>query len=253
MSHWYDKQGNPMHWVPKKGGPGNRPTTIADARKMGLFPGVTDVIKILHKPELERWKIVQACTAVLSSPRKDGEGLDDFMNRVLFQDKEQEEEAARAADLGTAIHDAIAKSIAGKPYPEELRPYVYPVMDWITRLGAVVWSEKVLVGDGYAGKADVLIGSELGLVLTDFKSASKLPEKDSWLEHKLQTSAYAATLEPAPGTKIITANVYISTKEPGQIAMHFQDNWVATFSMGFKPLLAFWQWKMNYATTKENQ
>ena len=36
--HWYDRDGKAVFEVPKAKGGGMRATTIADARKLGLYP-----------------------------------------------------------------------------------------------------------------------------------------------------------------------------------------------------------------------
>ena len=242
-ARFYTMDGMPFFEVLKADGTGVRNPDIRDARKLGLLPSVTSILKTLDKPELNSWKTEQAILAVLSSPRKEGESLDDFVHRVLHVEKVQDQEARKARELGSDIHDAIQKAITGQPYPAHLLEYVAPVVAWQRSVGNVVWTEKVLVGDGYAGKADALLENETLnlLVLPDFKSTSKLPKK-SYPEHRLQTAAYAATLGNTNGRRVITANVYISTKEPGQYVVHTQDDWADTFVNGFEPLLQLWQW-----------
>ena len=61
-------------------------------------------------------------------------------------------------------------------------------------MGKVVWTEKVLVGEGYAGRADILVEGDGDLFLTDFKTTGKLPKNGSYTEHLLQTSVPATTL-----------------------------------------------------------
>lgn len=55
-SHWYFPDGTPLHEVPRADGKGQRPTSLRDARKLGLFPSVTNVLSILAKPGLDAWK-----------------------------------------------------------------------------------------------------------------------------------------------------------------------------------------------------
>jgi PD-(D/E)XK nuclease superfamily len=246
--HYYDKDGNPHHWVEKKSGPGNRATTIKDARKNGWLPSVTGIVNVLAKPQLERWKMMQACSAVLTSPRREGEGLDAFMERVLFQDKEGEQEARIAAERGSGIHDAIASGLKEQPFDPAYFEYVNAAVGVLESLGKIVTVEKVVVGNGYAGRMDALVENAESLVVLDWKSASKLPEKDSWDDHKLQTAAYAATFGNTNGKRILTANLYLSTKQPGKTAFFVQDNWRETYERGFVPLLRYWQFANDYIT-----
>lgn len=244
-SHWYYPDRRPCYELPKADGKGMKSPTLADARKLGLVPSVTTLLKVLAKPQLEAWKIEQAILAVLTTPRLPGEADDAFAKRVLSDEKIQDQEASKARQLGTDIHSAIEAAFSAKDWPAELSPYVEPVLKWQNETGKVMWTEEILVGKGYAGKADALLMGN-GFVLVDFKTTSKLPEKDSWLEHKLQTAAYAAALYSTANDPIRTCNVYISTKTPGQFAAFFQDDWRSTFENGFLPLIKFWQWSNRY-------
>lgn len=240
-SRFYYPDGNPCFEIPKKRGEGMKSPTIADARELGLLPSVTTILKVLDRPNLNDWKATQACMAVLTSPRKEGEDLDAFVTRILQVEKVQEQEAKAAADKGSAIHDAIQLALTGQKFPVELNVYVQAVLPIVHSLGSVVWTEKVLVGDGYAGRADVLVESDRNIVLPDFKSTSKIP-KDSYTEHKLQTSAYAKCLGNTADRHVLTANIYISTSNPGEASISIQEDWITTFNCGFLPILRYWQW-----------
>lgn len=246
-SHWYTKAGEPFFEIPKKDGSGMRAPTIADARELHLLPSVTQVLGILDKPDLNAWKIEQAVLAVLSTKQNDGEQLDAFVNRVLRVERVQDQEAARARTLGTDIHDAIEKALSGKEWDKQLAPFVDPVLGLLKELGKVAWTEKILVGKHYAGRADTLIWNESlpNEILIDFKTTSRLPDKDSWPEHKLQTAAYAATLGNSGKERRITGNIYISTKNPGQIKAFYQTDWPQTFKV-FQQILKIWQWAKGY-------
>ncbi len=52
--HWYDRDGKAVFEVPKAKGGGTRPTTIADARKLNLYPSVTTVLSVLAKSRKAR-------------------------------------------------------------------------------------------------------------------------------------------------------------------------------------------------------
>lgn len=243
-SHWYYTDGRPCYELPKADGKGMKSPTLADARKLGLVPSVTTILQTLAKPALQSWLIEQAVLAVLTSPRQPGEPDDAFVKRILQVERVQDQEAAKARDVGTQIHDAIEKAFSGQEWDKSLDAFVAPVLAWQQATGQVVWTEKILVGNGYAGRADALLQGK-GMMLVDFKTTSKLPEKDSWLEHKLQTAAYASSIGQTDGP-VITGNVYISTKEPGQFRVFTQDDWTTTYQKGFLPLLQFWQWSNRY-------
>lgn len=245
-SHWYYPSGEPCYELSKKSGNGTKQPTLADARELGLIPGVTTILKILHKPALQDWLIAQAVKAVMDTPRLEGESNDAFVERVLVKDRVQDKEAATAADLGTEIHAAIEDAIQGKRYPKKLAPYVVPVMDRLAQMGQVVKSEFIVVGNGYAGRADALLDNGSILCLPDFKTTRTMPKKQSWTEHRLQTAFYAATLGNVADRHIITGNIYISTVNPGEVTVCLQEEWQVTYEKGCKPLLDLWQYVNNY-------
>lgn len=244
--HYYTKDGKPAHFVEKKDGSGLRPTTIADCRKLNLLPSVTQILRVLSRPQLERWKMVQAATAVLTSPRIDGENLDSFMERVLFQDKEQDEQAIAAAGLGTAIHDALETELSGGVCNDEIRPWIKPCLIALMDRGKVLFTEKILVGEGYAGKTDLIQNDGQCTWLLDYKSTTKLPEKSSWPEHRLQLAAYAMAYNDTQDmVPIKTANVYISTKDCGKFVIHENPPRQADYEC-FSHLVKVWQHMNDY-------
>ena len=128
-SHWYFPDGTPLHQVPRADGKGDRPTSLRDARKLGLFPSVTNVLSILAKPGLEAWKIEQGILAALTLPRNEDEPLDDFAKRVVA---DMSSEVGRAADLGSAVHAAIEGYAQGRWLPEdqEVARLFQPAREW---------------------------------------------------------------------------------------------------------------------------
>lgn len=249
--HWYGIDGQPHHWVEKKDGSGRRPTTLRDAKLNNWLPSVTAILQILSRPQLERWKMIQAATAVLTSPRRDGEGLDAFMDRVLFKDEEHKEEAAIAADLGTEIHAAMEDLFAGKACDPSMLPWIEPATKAILERGERVTSEKILVGQGYAGKCDLIQEAPDCWILWDFKSSKNLPDpkKGAWTEARLQLSAYAAAFSilksTADNLPIRTANCYISTVTPGAFVICENPDWRETFK-AFQHILEYWVWLKGY-------
>lgn len=240
--HWYRPDGTRCFEVPYADpAKGFRPTTLRDARKLGLVPSVTTVISVLDKPGLNAWKAEMTALAVLTAPRLNGEPLDAFVKRVLQTDRDQDTESTKARELGTAIHAAIELELQGKSCDPALMAYVEPVVELVKSYGVVRATEKVVVGDGYAGTMDGLTETALFLDVWDFKSAKNLPDS-SWLEAKLQLSAYAQTLGNTGQQLIRTNNIYISTTEPGKIAHFAHDDWPETYNQGFKPLLQVWRW-----------
>lgn len=256
-SHWYFRDGKPCFELEKKDGSGMKTPTLADARKLSLLPSVTTILKLLAKPELQAWIVEQAVLSVLTTPRKiDGntgrlETDDVFVQRVLHDEKIQDQEAQAARDKGIEIHAAMEDYFQGREISPELRPWIEPAAKALSAYGELVATEKILVGPGYAGKTDLIMIQPEVWWIFDFKTAKKLPEKGAWREHVLQCAAYAKaysllldnnTPVHAP---VRTGNVYISTTEQGKFVIAEHEPWGAA-AAAFDHLVALWQWQNNY-------
>jgi hypothetical protein len=246
-SHWYRANGEPCYEVPYADpSKGMRETTLGDARKLGLLPSVTTILRVLDKPALEAYKIEMAVLSAVTTPRNPGEELDAFIQRVMHVEKIQDQEAEKARDLGIRIHDALSR--LGEIWPDEMAVYCMPVRDHVNKLGNVIATEKILVGAGFAGKTDLIVRNEGVFTVIDFKSTKKLP-KESYREHRLQLAAYASAFGQTGADRIQTGNIYISTTEPGKTCLCLHDDWQETFEHGFKPLLKLWHWINDYNPT----
>lgn len=247
-SHWYTRDKQPFYEVAKKDG-GMRPATLADARKFDLLPSVTKIIgDVLAKPQLTSWLCEQAALAVLTAPRKEGEELDAFVRRVLQDERQQDQESLLAREKGTRIHEAVEAALHGEAFDLTLDEFVRPVLA-TTIFGRLESTEFVVANleHGYAGRVDLLLANNEGTIwLADIKTTGTLPEKESWKEHRLQTAAYAACLGNTGDHRIRTGNIYVSTKEPGKVAVFWQDDWQETFTEGFLPLLRHWKWSNQF-------
>lgn len=258
-AHFYLTDGTPLYEVayadPRKG---KRKATLSDARKMGALPSVTTIIQILDKPALTAWKIEQATLAVLTSERLPNEALDAFVDRVLNQEKQQSQETETARDKGSAIHDGLELWFSQGPHAVEpsILPWIEPAAQAIAKYGKIEHCEKVLVGDRYAGKTDLIQKNDTTWWLWDYKTTKKLPDpkKGAWSEHRLQLSAYAAAFWASMGLSgtdgipkpIRCANCYISTVEQGAFVICHHHDWQRTFNAGFAPLVNHWHWANNY-------
>lgn len=256
-AHYYDpKTGEPRHFVPKKDGSGNRPSTIRDARENGWLPSCTTILKLLHKEALVQWMVEQACLSLITSPRQPGEKDDAFVYRILHEEKVQEQESQIARDKGTAIHAALEAYFTGLPVPPDMEVYVRPLIENLIARGQVGSAEVTLIGEGYAGKTDLIQDCPEYWHMVDFKSSKKLPDPNkggAYPEHRLQLSAYAKAwsekLKRAGklDKPIVVSNAYISTTNPGEfIVIEHEQPWEETFEKGFRPLLVHWMWANNY-------
>lgn len=261
-AHWYFHDGKPCYELPKKDGSGMKVPTLADARKLLLVPSVTTILKILNKPELINWIVEQAVLAVLTTPRQPLESDDGYVQRVLHDEKIQDQERDAAAKKGRAIHGAMQDYMYGRPIEEtELKDWIAPATRSLAAYGRPVAMEISVGGPGFAGTLDLVTLMEPETYwLWDYKSTKKIPEKGAWNEHILQLAAYARAWlnvlqtgdHPWPfssKTVIKTANLYISTTDPGKFAIMGHDDWREAWQV-FEGLLKTWQWLNKYNPEK---
>jgi len=195
---WYKPIGNgqlsPLWTINKADGSGERAPTLRDARKLGLLPSVTEILKVIHKPVLERYKLNQILQSALTLPRFPDEDLDSFALRVEL-DSDQHRE--KAADLGTRIHAAIAGSLQGQPVSEDMQPYLKGWNNYKEKIKVI--STEMAVGSerlGYAGTLDLLSLFGHHGAIFDFKSQDVKDGKPNFYdEWALQLSAYNASFD----------------------------------------------------------
>jgi hypothetical protein len=226
-SHWYLRDGRPFHEIAKKDGSGNRPVTLADARKVLALPSVTNVLGVLAKPGLDAWKIEQGIMAALTLPRLAEEPLDAFAHRVVADMGEQVE---KAADFGSAIHAACEVYALEKQLPEDprLREHLKGWVEWFdANVERVASIEEVFVHHehGYAGRVDmVALLRDLGWAVVDFKTqkikrSAKGEGKPAFYETwPLQLAAYQRAIL-ASGAKNVTGlvSVVIDSAQAGPV------------------------------------
>lgn len=218
-SHWYSRDGKACYEVQRADGKGTRKTTIADARKMGLLVSPTNLLRILAKPHLDSWRIEQACLAVLTAPRKPDEPLDAFVHRVLNVEQEHNAERDAAAEIGTLIHDSVECALNDVQFDPKFKPYVDAVMAEINSLGKVKMTERILCGDGHAGRTDCVLESDEFITVCDFKGTNKIPDKP-YDEAVLQISSYCYSLGNTGDKRVRGAIIYIDRNNPGVVGTH---------------------------------
>jgi hypothetical protein len=257
-AHWYSTDGEAYHTVPDASG-FDRPTTLRDVRKLAkegihLLPSVTSVMKVKDAPQLNAWKITQVLLAADERPRLPGESLEDWASAVEELSKSV---TKKASNHGTAMHDVQERllpllrekkepvSINDIEIREDLLPFAEHMVKWInSEVVSSHWEEKVLVGAGYAGKADALIDhSEHGTCLIDLKNRSFDPEKVTasrrpvYAHDAMQLGAYRKAL----GKEVHCMSVILSSKTPSAPYVYkwseqeLEDGWSA-----FQHCLALW-------------
>ena len=264
-SHWYFPDGTPLHEVPRADGKGQRPTSLRDARKLGLFPSVTNVLSILAKPGLDAWKQEQAILAALTLPRTEGETLDDFAKRVLV---DMTSEVGRAADLGSAVHAAIEGYAQGRWLPEDkgVARLFEPARQWFDKEVIAVHSVEIATAHlewGYAGRVDLVatLRSTGRPTVIDFKTQKTRRDKDgnfkpilhdTW---PLQLEAYRMALASRDKglADAAIASVVIGSTDPVPVLVKVWDD--ADKDGYFRAFLAardLWVWQKGYCPVKDS-
>lgn len=224
--HWYKPDGTPCHTVPRAKGDGERPTTLADARKLGLYPSVTTILNIVDKPQLTTWRITEALKLARLVPPEDDETPDAYASRIM--ERSHEETTGAAADEGSRIHAAIEAHYRGEAVPEEYAAHVAGTVKAVEQAfpGVTDWvPERRVVGKaGFAGTCD--LHSPSHHIVVDFKCKAFDHDKASKLAYDQvrQLAAYAHALFPAwweDYTRVPRcANVFVSRTKPGHVLVH---------------------------------
>lgn len=234
-SHWYSKTGVPTYEVPyaasNKAKAGQfRPTTLTDARKMNLLPSVTNILDIKAKPALVNWKLTWAIIAAITTPRIDNETDDAFADRVAA---EAESIASEAARFGSRVHQAIEDYIVEGEVTEdpEIRPYFDNWLLWAQEnldLAGTCFAERVVVGDGYAGRADLKVRAKLGSALyQELQRLDHNPEDYGiidfktrrWSIKKPEDELKAPTYDSDPSqlSAYVSADISMATEEESDL------------------------------------
>jgi hypothetical protein len=200
--HWYTKDGHPAYTTIGK--TGERPTTLRDARKLGLLPSVTTINGMLSKAGLDTWKQQQVLLAALTLPRSEGESEQEWLARVMQDSKATGREAA---ERGTAIHAIIEEYFEQKYMPNK-PPYLDAIdKALIDAFGSQLWLTEKSFGHplGFGGKCDLMSSS--GFVV-DFKTKeTDLDKVDVYFEHEMQLAAYREGLGmPTARSAIVFVN-----------------------------------------------
>jgi hypothetical protein len=246
-THWYTREGKPAYTVKAKAGH-DRPTTLADARKMGLVPSVTTIIKSAAAPALERWKLDQMLHAALTLPRLDGELEAQWIERVWTDSRET---AKKAAERGTAIHAAIQGWFEDDGCPDaEMWQHVNGAIQSLkTAFEIQPWKAERSFASalGFGGKCDI----SCPVAVCDFKTKEFGPDDDlkTWDEHAMQLAAYRHGLGLE---KARCAIVYVSVSNPGLARLieipepDLKKGWTMFYS-----LLHYWKAKTGFESAFE--
>lgn len=230
--HWYDKDGNPQYTIIGANGK-ERDTDLRDARKLGLVPSVTTILKVAAAPALDIWKQQQLLKAVAEVPRLDEESEKEWFSRII---KTSKEAGDKHMDRGTSMHNEIEDYFnkRQREYPDFAKETYFAV---VKEFGSQNWvTEKSFAYDGFGGKVDLHCED----IVIDFKTKEVVDEKTVCYDEQLmQLAAYRIGLELPDA---LCANVFVDLQGNVKIIKHEESDIQKAWLM-FSHLLAFYRVK----------
>ena len=193
QSHWYTPDGKPAY-----------DADMRKARKEGLYPSVTTVLRLWPKPMLESWKLTQAVLAALTLPAIEGEDLDSRAKRVA---EDSQKQVSAAAEWGTRFHALVEEySIQGTvsqvaqapdlaPHWEQYKAWHDANVDWVSGVEEILVDREL----GVAGRMDFRfrMKGDSELTLFDVKSRSVRNGKAVYYDEQIiQLVAYQNMTPP---------------------------------------------------------
>lgn len=245
MSHYYGLDGESRHDVVGANGK-IRPTTVADARKLGLFPSVSTVKETGVSYGLLDWMMNLLLDQSIENPFHPHEydSIEEYKKRIFSK---YHQIKSQPAEKGNEIHSYMDEWYkSGKIVNEQ---YVTPVLECLNnKFGKdVIWvSEASFVSPlGYAGRVD--LHSKTHNIVVDFKTKDKEDIKSikAYDDQKMQLSAYQEGLGLSKETK--RYNCFISTAKghEGECNLVEAKDHDKPWAM-FLALFEFWKIRNNY-------
>jgi len=225
-----------------------RTPSIADARKLWLFPSVTTVMDVQAKTALIEWLLQELLNAAVENPYHPHEwGEADWRKAMLAKMRTK---SRVAADRGTQIHGKLDAFFNGVSIDsDEDKPYIQPALSLIEKtFGLDGWvSEKSFAATewGFAGCVDLHHPTKN--IVIDFKTKGKedLKSVKQYDSHKMQLAAYQVGLGMPNNTRRFNLFIGVNENNPGVCSLLECTEFDRYWNM-FYNLLMFWISKNKY-------
>lgn len=175
-----------------------------------ILTSVTSMRRVVGMPmPLAAWQMNQAIDVMLDDvsgllagrarsitvPQRRGEAYYDFEQRLRKAQRVPIRAAAmgerdRAADLGTAVHEAAERGLKSRGLPEDddRKPFLFQYEDWLATKRPIIHVAEGQVfnlRESYAGSFDAIAEVDDLLTLIDYKTG-----KGTYADHAVQLSLY---------------------------------------------------------------
>jgi hypothetical protein len=249
--HFYRKDGSSMHTIVGKNGK-ERTTSIADARKLGLFPSVTTIMDVQAKPALIEWLQQELLNAAIDTPyHPHAWDADAWRKATLIKMRSK---SRKAAERGTEIHGKLESFFSGVEVSMDKDwKYIQPTLLLIEEtFGLEGWvAEKSFANTdlGFAGCVDLYHPDKN--IIIDFKTKDKAELKGvkQYDDHKMQLAAYQLGLGLQKKSRRFNLFISTSSETPGMCSLIECAEFDRFVNM-FLHLNEFWRLKNKYDPRK---
>jgi len=177
-AHWYTEGGQCVEEV-KRSKPKldpytnqmltTRKSTLADARKLGLYPSWSTVKSVTRSRDLDRYKTRQLLDAAWRLREHQADEAD-WKNEVYLAAQQHGEEAA---NMGTAIHAQIERYVmtGEKPFDPNMERVAASILEWFGPDKPTAEVQRTNAQLAKAGKIDLYVPCQ---VIADIKTKDRL-------------------------------------------------------------------------------
>lgn len=254
QTRWYcPEKKEPVEMVPSAKGDKMVKTTIRQARKMGLLPSVTSILKVLSSYSLQNWIIENTIKTCIEYPfERSGsdEEVDSYINMIQAKANEY---SNKTSEIGKDIHASVEKFFEDRMEPDDPvnAKIVSAIREWAEGFGGEIVIENgfASVEAGYAGTPDILIHAQDMDVIGDLKTTSLEKFKAPYDKWMLQLGAYRGLTERSENLKLVQI---VADRDSGEVLIIEHED-PLKWHQAFMSLFQIWCTLNNYDPRKGPQ